>query len=157
LCGAIQKLYHKIAGKQLEVELQTKALVISILLPILSAASVILTHYVIRLEETEIEATFILQVFPYCYLDTYACTALHTLAVLNKLRAFLSPNSLTYMAGAYWFMSCEVLSHSARILAEDFQKVSSHRLTINRSFVGWPHTHHSQWHANAHIHTIIIK
>jgi hypothetical protein len=68
---ARQKIYYKTAGKQLEVELETKALVISILLPILSAASVVLTHYVIRSDDTEIEATFILQVFPYCYLDTY--------------------------------------------------------------------------------------
>lgn len=27
------------------------------------------------------------------------------------------------MAGAFWYMSCEVISHTARILAEDFQKV----------------------------------
>ncbi|KAG5679676.1 hypothetical protein PVAND_009230 [Polypedilum vanderplanki] len=103
-----EKIYYKTTGKQLEiaddgVELPTKALVISILLPILSTASVVLTHYVIRIEETDIETTFVLQVIPYCYLDT-----------------------LTYMVGAFWYISCEVLSHSARILAEDFQKALRH-------------------------------
>lgn len=52
--------------------MQTKALVISILLPLLSAAAVVLTHYVIRSEEAKSDAfTFIFQVVPYCFLDTY--------------------------------------------------------------------------------------
>jgi hypothetical protein len=51
--------------------LRTKATVISILLPILSATSVMLTHYVIRLEKNGVEPTFMIQMLPYCYLDTY--------------------------------------------------------------------------------------
>lgn len=59
-----------------------------------------LTHYVIRTEEMKINRYFILQVAPYCYLDC-----------------------LTYMLGAYWYMACEMLSYTARELAEHFQKV----------------------------------
>lgn len=96
-----QTIYYKTVGKLLHVDLQTKALLISILLPLLSAGSVLLTHYVIRIEEAKIDrATFFFQVIPYCYLDT-----------------------LTYMMGAYWYLACEVLSCTARVLAEDFQKV----------------------------------
>jgi gustatory receptor len=87
----------------LHIELRTKAVLISILLPLLSAGSVVLTHYVIRIEETKIEKTFILEVMPYCYLDT-----------------------LTYMMGAYWYLACESLSCTAMVLAEDFQKVRKH-------------------------------
>lgn len=65
-----QRIYYKIAGKQLEVRLGRKALVISILLPLLSTLSVVVTHYVIRLDKTEMNFTFVLQVIPYCYLDT---------------------------------------------------------------------------------------
>ena len=87
-------------GRVLRVDLRTKAQLISLLLPLLSTGSVVLTHYVIRIEEVKIERTFLLQVAPYCYLDT-----------------------LTYMMGAYWYLACEVLSCTARVLADDFQKV----------------------------------
>lgn len=40
------------------------------------------------------------KVIPYCILD-----------------------NLTYMMGAYWYLSCDTLSTTATILAEDFQKV----------------------------------
>lgn len=99
--------------------MQTKALVISILLPILSTASVVLTHYVIRSDEAKSDAlTFILQVVPYCFLDTYEPSSSSSIYSLT-----LSYFRLTYMCGAYWYMSCEVLSKSAAIIAEDFQKV----------------------------------
>lgn len=101
LMQSLQTIYYKTVGKELHIELRTKALLISILLPLLSAGSVLLTHYVIRIHDDEkIEKTFLLQVMPYCYLDT-----------------------LTYMMGAYWYLACESLSKTAAILAEDFQKV----------------------------------
>jgi len=104
-----QTIYYKTAGKPLHVELRTKALLISILLPLLSAGSVVLTHYVIRTESMKVGEMFVLQVVPYCYLDT-----------------------LTYMLGAYWYLACEVLSHTARVLADDFQKVCCfHDIHIN--------------------------
>lgn len=67
----------------------------------LSMGSVVLTHYVIRIADTKIERAFVFQVVPYCFLDT-----------------------LTYMMGAYWYLACEVVSCTARVLAEDFQKVT---------------------------------
>lgn len=45
----------------------------------------------------------ILHVIPYCFLDT-----------------------LTYMMGAYWYLTCDTLSSSATILADDFQKALHH-------------------------------
>jgi hypothetical protein len=71
----------------LRIELRTKALLISVLLPILSTGSVVLTHYVIRTKQSKIEPTFMLQVLPYCYLDT-----------------------LIYMMGSYWYRSLRGLS-----------------------------------------------
>jgi gustatory receptor len=97
-----QAIYHKTVGEGLRVQLGTKALVISILVPILSTGSVVLTHYVIHADKArKAPASFVLQILPYCYLD-----------------------ALTYMLGAYWYMSCEALTHAARILAEHFQKVA---------------------------------
>jgi len=104
---ALQTIYHKTVGKRLEVALRTKALLIGILLPILSTASVLLTHYVITNKDRKLERSFLLRVAPYCYLDT-----------------------LTYMMGAYWYLSCELLSHAAIILAENFQKVQSTAVLI---------------------------
>lgn len=95
-----QTIYYKTVGKSLQPMLRTKAVLISILLPLMSTCSVLLTHYVIKIEKTKLERTFILQVVPYCFLDT-----------------------LTYMMGAYWYLSCEVLSCIARMMAEHFHKV----------------------------------
>lgn len=95
-----QTIYYKTVGKELHIKLRTKALLISIILPILAMASVVLTHYVILVENGRIGRKFIFQVLPYCYLDT-----------------------LTYMMGAYWYLMCESLSEAAMVLAEDFQKV----------------------------------
>lgn len=103
-----QTIYYKTVGRPLQIELETKALLIAILLPILSAGSVVLTHYVIRIDDTKIERAFILQVVPYCFLDT-----------------------LTYMMGAYWYLACGVVSFTARVLAEDFQKVCRTKLEIH--------------------------
>lgn len=95
-----QTLYNKTVGTPLQVGLKTKAVLIGILLPLLSTCSVLLTHYVIKIEETKTDWTFVLQAVPYCYLD-----------------------SLTYMLGAYWYIACGVLSSTAQVLAEHFQKV----------------------------------
>jgi gustatory receptor len=98
---AFQAIYHKTVGEHLSVGLAMKALFISILLPILSTGSVVLTHYVIRSEKEPIGPGFVLQILPYIYID-----------------------ALTYMLGAYWYLSCEALSCAARALAGHFQKVS---------------------------------
>lgn len=83
------------------MQLRRKAILISALLPLLSTASVLLTHYVIRKHETgKTKKSFLFQVGPYCYLDT-----------------------LTYMMGAYWYLACEMLSGTARVMADHFQKV----------------------------------
>lgn len=97
-----QTIYYKTVGKSLKPRLRTKAVIISIMLPLLSTGSVLLTHYVIKIEKTKLERSFILQVIPYCFLDT-----------------------LTYMMGAYWYLACEVLSSIASVMAEHFQKVST--------------------------------
>lgn len=95
-----QTIYYKTVGTPLKVQLRTKAILISILVPILSTASVLLTHYVIRTRERQHDRLFLFQVGPYCYLD-----------------------SLTYMMGAYWYLACEMLSCTARVMADHFQKV----------------------------------
>lgn len=62
MCDAnFQTIYYKTVGAPLQVKLRTKAAIISILLPILSTASVMITHYVIRTEEMKINRSFILQ------------------------------------------------------------------------------------------------
>lgn len=95
-----QTIYAKIVGKPLRVGLKRKALFISIALPLLSTTSVLLTHYVIKKQDTRIERMFLFQVGPYCFLDT-----------------------LTFGLGSYWYMCCEFLSHTARVMADNFQKV----------------------------------
>lgn len=116
-------IYYKTVGKHLQLNLKRKSVLISILLPLLSAVSVFLTHYVIRDDQTmEIGKTFILQIAPYYYLDT-----------------------LTYMIGAYWYLSCECLSSTSIVLAEEFQKVffSFIFMTSKRKFlfyyIHWDH------------------
>lgn len=92
-------------GKELRLRLARKSLAIAIALPLLSVASVFITHFVILQDKTDtFGAKFILQIAPYCHLDT-----------------------LTYMLGAFWYMQCECLSKAAAVLAEDFQKVSKRR------------------------------
>jgi gustatory receptor len=88
-----ERLYSKVAGRELGLKLRTKSLVVAILLPILSTASVIVTH--ITMIHFRIE-----HVIPYIFLDT-----------------------LIYMMGAYWYFVCQILSQAASILAEDFQRV----------------------------------
>lgn len=87
-------LYQKTAGRELALNLKSKSLLIAVLLPILSCASVIITHV------TMVEFQLV-QIVPYCILDT-----------------------LTYMMGGYWYLACETLSTTANVLAEDFQMVS---------------------------------
>lgn len=45
---------------------------------------------------------------------------------LTQVIPYIFLDSLTYMMGAYWYLSCETLSESASILAEDFQKALRH-------------------------------
>ncbi|XP_029707802.2 gustatory and odorant receptor 24 isoform X2 [Aedes albopictus] len=91
-----EAIYRKTAGRELELSFRTKALLIAILLPVLSCLAVIITHV------TMVEFQLI-HVIPYCILDT-----------------------LTYMMGGYWYMTCESLSITANILAEDFQRALRH-------------------------------
>ncbi|GAB0098478.1 hypothetical protein DMENIID0001_142160 [Sergentomyia squamirostris] len=88
-------LYFKVSKRPLAINLKTKALVIAIVLPLLASLSVVVTHV------TMVHFR-IAQVIPYCFLDT-----------------------LTYMMGAYWYLSCEILSAAANVLADDFQRVST--------------------------------
>lgn len=69
-----ENLYRKIAGNSLKINLKSKAYTISILLPVLSIASVIITHFFIVDFRVD-------QVIPYCFLET-----------------------LIYMMGAYWYL-----------------------------------------------------
>ncbi|XP_058456058.1 gustatory and odorant receptor 24 [Malaya genurostris] len=87
-----EALYQKTAGHELKLELKSKCLMIAVLLPVLSCVAVAITH----LTMVQFE---LVQVIPYCILDT-----------------------LTYTMGGYWYMACEILSTTANILAEDFQK-----------------------------------
>lgn len=96
-----QTIYYKTVGAPLRVQLRTKAIIISIVLPVLATLSVLLTHFVIRMQEVKNDrSSFLIQVWPYCYLDT-----------------------LTYMLGAYWYLACEMLSCTARVMADHFQRV----------------------------------
>ncbi|XP_055696310.1 gustatory and odorant receptor 24 [Lutzomyia longipalpis] len=89
-------LYFKVSKRSLAINLKTKALIIAIVLPLLASLSVVVTH--VTMVHFRIS-----QVIPYCFLDT-----------------------LTYMMGAYWYLSCETLSAAANVLADDFQKALRH-------------------------------
>lgn len=65
----------------------------AIIIPILSTASVIITHVTM----VHFQLT---QIIPYVFLEI-----------------------LTYILGGYWYLLCETLSICAHILAEDFQQV----------------------------------
>lgn len=71
--------------------MRQQGLLIAIGLPIVSSLSVVVTHV------TMVDFRLI-QIIPYCVLD-----------------------NLTYMVGAYWYLTCRSLSRSATILAADFQ------------------------------------
>lgn len=88
-------MYRKTAGRELGLMMKTKTLLITIFLPLLSCASVVITHITMA----DFELT---QVIPYCILDT-----------------------IIYMMGGYWYTACETLSTTANILAVDFQRVST--------------------------------
>ncbi|CAO1403783.1 unnamed protein product [Diamesa tonsa] len=96
-----ETIYVKTSGRPLVVNLRTKAVLISILLPLLSCASVIVTH--ITMVNFKVEQIFLIQVIPYCFLDM-----------------------LTYGLGCYWYFACEALSNTAIVLADDFQKALRH-------------------------------
>lgn len=42
---------------------------------------------------------------------------------LDQIFIYVVLESLIYMIGALWYLTCEVLCESAAILAEDFQRV----------------------------------
>ena len=89
-----KNLYYKVSGRVLPLQVETKALLVAILVPVLASLSVIVTHL------TMVEF-HVFHVIPYCILD-----------------------NLTYMMGAYWYLACQSISRSATILADDFQKVT---------------------------------
>ena len=76
------------------VNLYKKALAISVIIPILSTSSVVITHV------TMVHFKLI-QILPYIFLEI-----------------------LTYILGGYWYLLCESLSVCASILAEDFEQVN---------------------------------
>ncbi|KAG4065698.1 hypothetical protein HA402_012376 [Bradysia odoriphaga] len=89
-------IYYKVAGKMLPLNLKYTGMLVAICLPLLSSLSVVVTH----LTMVDFKVS---QVIPYCILD-----------------------NLTYMMGGYWYMSCQTISHSAGILADDFQTALQH-------------------------------
>ena len=82
------------SGRNLPVNLYKKALAISVIIPILSTSSVVITHV------TMVHFKLI-QILPYIFLEI-----------------------LTYILGGYWYLLCESLSVCASILAEDFEQVN---------------------------------
>ncbi|XP_026474908.1 LOW QUALITY PROTEIN: gustatory and odorant receptor 24-like, partial [Ctenocephalides felis] len=88
--------YQRVSGKVLPIKMHSKSLFISILIPIMSTMSVVVTHV------TMVEF-HVFQVIPYCFLDT-----------------------LTYMLGAYWYLMCGVIGETATEVAEDFQVALRH-------------------------------
>ncbi|XP_059610111.1 gustatory and odorant receptor 24 [Phlebotomus argentipes] len=95
-------LYFQVSKRPLAINLKMKALVIAIVLPLLASLSVVVTHVTMvhfRISQVCRIITHALPVIPYCFLDT-----------------------LTYMMGAYWYLSCETLSAAANVLADDFQR-----------------------------------
>lgn len=88
-----QLLYLATTNRRLPINMKRRALLISLILPIVSTVSVIITH--VTMVDFRVD-----QVVPYCILD-----------------------SITYMLGGYWYLMCELLSSSANVLAEDFQTV----------------------------------
>ncbi|XP_048478104.1 gustatory and odorant receptor 24 [Plutella xylostella] len=88
--------YKSLSGRVLPVKLYKKALIISIIIPLLSTASVIITHVTM----VHFKLT---QIIPYVFLEI-----------------------LTYILGGYWYLLCETLSVCANILAEDFQQTLRH-------------------------------
>lgn len=61
-------VYYKTASQPLDLNLKPKALLVSILLPLLSCVSVIITH--VTMIHFKFEQAYIFQIIPYCYLDT---------------------------------------------------------------------------------------
>lgn len=91
-----QIAYKRLSGRTLPVLHYRKALALSIIIPILSTTSVVITH----LTMVHFKPT---QIIPYVFLEV-----------------------LTYMLGGYWYLLCESLSMSAIMLAQDFQEVGLH-------------------------------
>lgn len=89
----LQTAYKQLSGKALPVNLYKKALAISVIIPVLSTTSVIITHV------TMVHFK-IMQIIPYVFLEI-----------------------LTYILGGYWYLLCETLSVCASVLAEDFHQV----------------------------------
>ncbi|XP_055376226.1 gustatory and odorant receptor 63a [Condylostylus longicornis] len=85
-------LYFQITGRIIPLDIRKKCVLMTIILPLCSGVSVIITH--ITMSDFDI-----VQVVPYCILD-----------------------NLTVMLGALWYLMCESLSRTAYILAENFQK-----------------------------------
>ncbi|CAH0402502.1 unnamed protein product [Chilo suppressalis] len=82
--------YRQLLGQVLSIKMYRKALLISIIIPVLSTTSVIITHVTMVHFKP-------MQLIPYVFLEI-----------------------LTYMMGGYWYLICEALSVCANILAEDF-------------------------------------
>ncbi|KAM3961218.1 gustatory receptor 63a [Aphomia sociella] len=88
--------YKQMSGRSLPIKLYKKALALAIIIPVLSTTSVIVTHV------TMVHFK-LMQIVPYIFLEI-----------------------LTYILGGYWYLLCESLSHSANIVAEDFQEALRH-------------------------------
>ncbi len=113
-----QITYFKTTSKPLVLNLKSKALLISILLPLLSCVSVIITH--VTMIHFKFERAFVFQIIPYCFLDTLTYMLGNSI-VFDTVLGNLIFN--TIILGAYWYLACETMSKTANMLAEDFQKV----------------------------------
>ncbi|VVD03609.1 unnamed protein product [Leptidea sinapis] len=91
-----EKAYRSLSGRILSIKLYRKALAIALIIPILSATSVIITHITMLHFK-------LMQMLPYIFLEI-----------------------LTYVLGGYWYLLCETLSVCANVLAEDFQQALRH-------------------------------
>ncbi|XP_044750192.1 gustatory and odorant receptor 63a [Coccinella septempunctata] len=97
-----EKLYKKIAKKKLDLFVGNKPLLMTIVLPIISCATMIVNHITM--------ANFrLVQVIPYCYINT-----------------------VTYLVGGLWFAYSDVIGKIALTISQDFQFALKNMSTSSR-------------------------
>ncbi|XP_022904370.1 gustatory and odorant receptor 24 [Onthophagus taurus] len=94
--STFERIYLKISGKRLALFMGNKPLLVTLGLPILSCAIMVVTHI------TMAHFRF-LQVVPYCYINT-----------------------ITYLVGGMWYLQCNVIGRIATLIADDFQQALHH-------------------------------
>lgn len=94
--GKFEKIYESVESKKLPLFGGNKPLLITLALPILSGAIMVVNHI------TMVNFKFV-QVVPYCFI-----------------------NMITFVLGGFWYLHCEVIGSVATVLAEDFQQALKH-------------------------------